>query len=798
MFPLLRLLVIPHKKLFWLILALLIWITAWFTFLSQSLQSITNYLDIQTKESLGGDLVIQWARPLRDDQRSKIEALLGNDFSHSASVRFFNSLSVGTGQPLLTTIVGYDDQYPLFGTLETTTNATSGVYISTSLASQVAPTTQALQIGEANFPIAGEIITMPWLGLNTFDGGRIVLMPIAQVASTQLIQTGSRVSYRHAYRIPWGASEELAKRIELLVPEQEVTSLDSARSQREQFFTQLKSVILLALCSLIILTYSGLRIVNDMLLRRLLDSLRLIRILGTTRKRLFLAWCFILISLLFIAFLLWGSLGYQAWQLLPRQQFAFHPSRDRLPYVFSCLVTMGIMAALLFSRQALFQQDNVIATSLYTMTNKKQQRWSRLVIAAVLLLALVMELGVSTRSLLLWSAVVGWLLAVYAIVYTLLMLFARLTKGWKTKQLAWWWVLRRSSQPGSPMPLILTIITSILSISGLCFLFRQSVQDYTTTFRTNEQANTFILNLREEDTTQFKTMFSWASLYDVILGRIITLDGKTLSEVLTTKKLSAGSYTREFNMTTIAQQDTVIAGKVVWSPIEQGEVSVDSRVAEALGIEIGSEITMSIVGREFSLRVVQLRRTTRNAIRPFFFFQLSPEQFVDAPRSYFSVHYFPVAERPAILKNISQQLWPHLSFIEVDAIIQQVEELLQAIGRAIILVFSSVVICGCVLLLLCFRNLAYEHSKDLQLLQTLGANASFVRQSSRAVLVYPLSLASCFAAVVVLAVVVLLRSFQDALPFVWTTIGLTLLLLLCCCIIGIIFLFFLFRRKIKY
>lgn len=100
---------------------------------------------------------------------------------------------------------------------------------------------------------------------------------------------------------------------------------------------------------------------------------------------------------------------------------------------------------------------------------------------------------------------------------------------------------------------------------------------------------------------------------------------------------------------------------------------------------------MSIVGREFDLKVVQLRRTTRNAIKPFFFFQLSAEQFAEAPRSYFSLQTFPLDTRGETLKSITNRLGNHLSFIEVDDILEQVQRLLQAITRSIILVLSSVV-----------------------------------------------------------------------------------------------------------
>jgi hypothetical protein len=92
--------------------------------------------------------------------------------------------------------------------------------------------------------------------------------------------------------------------IQAFIPEQEVENITSERAQREQFFTQLTSVVILALCALVILTYSGLRIVNDMLVRRLLETMRLIRILGTTKRRLILAALLVLVISLLVAFIL--------------------------------------------------------------------------------------------------------------------------------------------------------------------------------------------------------------------------------------------------------------------------------------------------------------------------------------------------------------------------------------------------------------------------------------------------------------------------------------------------------------
>jgi predicted lysophospholipase L1 biosynthesis ABC-type transport system permease subunit len=145
---------------------------------------------------------------------------------------------------------------------------------------------------------------MPTAGLNVFDGGRFVLLPLAFVDRTQLIQTGSRVTYRDSYVFDKMPSEQTIDAIQAFIPEQEVENITSERAQREQFFTQLTSVVILALCALVILTYSGLRIVNDMLVRRLLETMRLIRILGTTKRRLVISALLVLILCLLVAFVL--------------------------------------------------------------------------------------------------------------------------------------------------------------------------------------------------------------------------------------------------------------------------------------------------------------------------------------------------------------------------------------------------------------------------------------------------------------------------------------------------------------
>ena len=112
------------------------------------------------------------------------------------------------------------------------------------------------------------------------------------------------------------------------------------------------------------------------------------------------------------------------------------------------------------------------------------------------------------------------------------------------------------------MALIVTIMTLLLIIIGSARLFRSALQQYIDKFSSDEQANTFILNIRGADRAQISaTLDQDLTYFDIILGRILSIDGISLSETIENRELRPGSYTREFNMTTIQTADAIVAGR---------------------------------------------------------------------------------------------------------------------------------------------------------------------------------------------------------------------------------------------
>ena len=91
-------------------------------------------------------------------------------------------------------------------------------------------------------------------------------------------------------------------------------------------------------------------------------------------------------------------------------------------------------------------------------------------------------------------------------------------------------------------------------------------------------------------------------------------------------------FTREFSITTNPLTDTPLSRGF---RATKGEVTVLGDFAQRLKVGVGDSIEFSIAGRSFTLRVSGIREGGRTRIEPFFYFQVLPEAFDGAPKTYF-------------------------------------------------------------------------------------------------------------------------------------------------------------------
>jgi putative ABC transport system permease protein len=163
-----------------------------------------------------------------------------------------------------------------------------------------------------------------------------------------------------------------------------------------------------------------------------------------------------------------------------------------------------------------------------------------------------------------------------------------------------------------------------------------------------------------------------------------------------------------------------------WTPDYSGPplVSFEKQIADGLGLKIGDEITVNVLGRNFSARIANLRSVDWNSLGINFVLVFSPGAFRGAPHTEIATVTYPgggtVAEEIALMKAVTDTL-PGVTAVRVkdalDAVAGVVMNLVLAVRAA-----SSITLIAAVMVLGGALAAGHRHRVyDAVILKTLGA-----------------------------------------------------------------------------
>jgi putative ABC transport system permease protein len=169
----------------------------------------------------------------------------------------------------------------------------------------------------------------------------------------------------------------------------------------------------------------------------------------------------------------------------------------------------------------------------------------------------------------------------------------------------------------------------------------------------------------------------------------------------------------------------IVAGEW-WPPDYAGPplVSLERQIADGLGLTIGDEITVNVLGRNLSARIANLRAVDWNSLAINFVLVFSPAALRGAPHTEIATVTYPgggtAAEETALLKTVTDAL-PGVTAVRVkdalDAVANVVTNLMLAVRAA-----SSITLIAAVLVLGGALAAGHRHRVyDAVILKTLGA-----------------------------------------------------------------------------
>ena len=174
--------------------------------------------------------------------------------------------------------------------------------------------------------------------------------------------------------------------------------------------------------------------------------------------------------------------------------------------------------------------------------------------------------------------------------------------------------------------------------------------------------------------------------------------------------------------------DNLITDGAWWpEAVDAGYVSIEDEYAGWLDIEIGDRVEFDINQQTVFAEVSSFRSVRWDNMQPNFFIIFSPGTINHLGATFISTALMERDQK--ILLNDLVRLFPTMVVIEIDALIEQIQNIIAQVTSAIELISVLVLVCGALVLLACVNATLDERFHENAILRTLGAGKRLILSS---------------------------------------------------------------------
>jgi putative ABC transport system permease protein len=646
-------------------------------------RALSQGLAREGRAILGGDVSFNLAhRELEPKERAWLEqhGRIDEIALMRAMAKPENASSPEEAVPALVEIKAVDPAvYPSFGALETEPqqgaaqilaeqNGVYGLIADPMLMARLeAKTGDHLDIGAARFEIRAVLRAEPDKLAGGVGFGSRVLVSFDALKATGLVQPGTIVRYIARLALPGRPSDDdVARFVDAAgaaFPQAgwDIRKRDAVSPQFTRNLERFSQ--LLTLVALTALVAGGAGVANAVqgLIDRKRAALAILKALGAPASRVFsiaLTQVLLMATLaIFLGLLLGAAIPYVAGEALRRAiELPVNAQADFGGLALGALY--GLLVTLVFSLGPLGRAHEIpVAALLRGDTESSRAGPLRYRIAAACaMLALVATVFFSASDKKLAGVFIASVLAAYLLlrgVAALVMRAARSLPRARDARLR----LAQSNigRPGSLAPaLVLSIGVTVTLLVALA-LVEGAIHGELARSGTGEIPRFYFIDVPQDESANFENFLNGeipgARIEHVPMmrGRIVAVKGAR-AETLHVGDDAAWALDGDRGITFSATppQGAKIVEGAWWDADAKGPlVSMEAKVASGLGLALGDEITVNVLGREITARIANLRRVDWRSYGINFVMVFSPDSFKGAPYSeMFTIAYdAPDAER---------------------------------------------------------------------------------------------------------------------------------------------------------
>lgn len=662
----------------------------------------------------------------------------------------FSTMVFGSGGFQLVSVKAVSDEYPLRGQIEiqgapdqsrelVTAGPKPGeVWINPRLLRLLElDIGDSLEVGSRDLTVSGLLVREPDGGFRLSALAPRVMMHVDDVASTEVLQEGSRVEYVYLFA---GDDAAMERYYQWLEPRLEPSHEWEGVRDGETFSRSLERAerfLLLGGSLAVLLAAVAVAVASRQYALAQRDTVALLKTLGLRSRgigRLYLRRLVLwgitgVVGGLIVALPLFWLLTRMLSEVLERP-VEFHLSPEALaPALLTALVSLFA-----FAYPPIRRLRDVPAMRVLRSQPGETGRGALMdaAVAIVAVFGLVWMYAGELSLVVSLLAGLALLLGALGLLGGLLMALLRKVRGggnaWR---LALVGLYRHRRASLSQM----AVFAMTLMLAATLVLVRTSLLNDWQAQLPEDAPNHFLINIAPDAVEEVGEFWQERGqplnqLYPMVRGRLTELNGQPVKEAVS-KDENVGALNRELNLTwmsALPEDNEIVQGEWFVSGAREG-VSVEAELAERLGLVLGDELTFTIGSDKVTEPITSIRTVQWDSMKPNFYMAFPPEGgLTGMPATWITSFYLP-ADQKADLNEFSRS-FPTISVLEIDHIIDRIQQIVRQVTQAIEAILALILAAALVVMAAVVSATLHDRQREGALLRTLGGRQALLVRST--------------------------------------------------------------------
>lgn len=589
-----------------------------------------------------------------------------------------------------------------------------------------------VELGDRKLRVSAILQREPSRGGDMFSIAPRLMMNVADVQSTGLIQFGSRIKYQLLLAADAKEIERYASWAKAKVARGEkVEDVRSARPEMKSALDKAQQFLGLSAMVSVILAMVAMYLASLPYVQRSLDSYALMRCFGASRSDITRILLYQTLFLGVIGSLLGCLLGFAAQAGLAALVGSLFvetlPTAGWMPVLAGFVTGLATMLSVVWPQLTRLRDVPALRILRRDLGDRNLLGWLGYVPSIAIMTALVMwhaqsiKLGSVTLATFFTLLLVIGLIAI-ACGKLLYRVVGEGSGAWKLGLAS----LRRRST--MTVAQVAGFSLGLMALILLVLVRNDLLQNWQASLP-EDAPNRFIINIQPDQIDGIKAFFAKSGLHDagvhpMVKGRLMEVNGVPMVTSKYTDEQSRRLAEREFNLSWAAemQVDNELVGGRWWTVAEHGQplISLEEGLAKKLGLKVGDKLVYDIAGTRVDLTVSSLRKVDWDTMRANFFAVTPPGVLDGFAASYITSFHLPLGQD--VVLNQLVKRYTNLTVLDIAELMMQVRGIMHKMTYAIEYVFSFSLIAGLAVLYAALVATREERIREVTLLRVLGAS----------------------------------------------------------------------------